>query len=179
MDFSFLNRITITGIVLLGLSFSSCNNGKKEKKVVVTREMLIEHNRKLLNLEAEVIKKYLDENNIQMQQTSTGLWYRIISDSVGPMITENQMVFLDYQVSLLDGTICYSAKKDGLWKIIVGKTEIETAVHEACLLASVGDSIQFIAPPHLAYGVAGDGNRVPSQSILLYNVKVLKVDKLP
>nr|WP_321412730.1 FKBP-type peptidyl-prolyl cis-trans isomerase [uncultured Carboxylicivirga sp.] len=171
-------RLTFFFIISLLILISSCQNDNKKKKVVITRDMLMEHNRKLLGLEADVIKKYLEDNKIEMQQTPTGLWYRIVSDSTSSNAEKNQVAYLDYKVSLLDGTECYSSDKDGIWTIVVGKGEIESAVQEALLLVGEGDSIQFIAPPHLAHGLAGDGDRIPSQSILKYDVKVLRIEKL-
>lgn len=179
MDFKFHKKIKIGAtLILLVISvqfFSSCGNDKKKRKVVVTKEMIMDHNRKLLSLETELIQKYLKENNIEMQQSPTGLWYTILSDSIGSNAKKEQLVYLDYTISLLDGTLCYSAEKDGVWTIIVGKGDVESAVQEALLLLSEGDSIQMIAPPHLAFGLAGDGDKVPGQSILLYNLKVLRI----
>jgi len=179
MDFKFYKKMKIGVtllLLLLSIQFlSSCGNDKKKRKVVVTKEMIMDHNRKLLTLETELIQKYLNENNIEMQQSQTGLWYTILSDSIGSNATNGQLVYLDYTISLLDGTLCYSAENDGIWTVIVGKGDVESAVQEALLLLSEGDSIQMIAPPHLAHGLAGDGDQVPGQSILLYNMKVLRI----
>jgi len=40
----------------------------------------------------------------------------------------------------------------------------------------VGDKATFIMPPHLAYGLPGDGNKIPARSVIAYEVILVKVD---
>lgn len=165
-------------VLLVMVSVEACQSDKQGKKVVVTKEMLINHNKKLLGLEAELIQKYLDENKIKMQQSQTGLWYRFIEDSVGNIAQKDQLVHLDYKVSLLNGKVCYSSEQDGVLSIVMGKGDIETGVQEVLFMLSEGDSIEFILPPHLAFGLTGDGDQIPAQSILKYEMRLLKIENL-
>lgn len=168
----------ILPLLLIVSVFGACHTDKNRKKVVVTKEMLMKHNRKLLNLEAEVIQKYLEKNQLQMLQSPTGMWYRFIVDSVGINAHKNQLVHLDYKISLLNDQLCYSFEKDGPLGIVTGKGDTEAGLQEALLMASEGDSLQLILPPHLAYGLAGDGRQVPGQAILKYDIKILKIENL-
>ena len=38
-----------------------------------------------------------------------------------------------------------------------------------------GDKARFIIPPHLAYGLLGDENRIPARSIIIYQVELVDV----
>jgi FKBP-type peptidyl-prolyl cis-trans isomerase len=41
---------------------------------------------------------------------------------------------------------------------------------------NVGDEAIFILPSHLAYGLSGDRSRIPFESPLIYDVKLVKLD---
>jgi FKBP-type peptidyl-prolyl cis-trans isomerase len=38
-----------------------------------------------------------------------------------------------------------------------------------------GQKGKFILPPHLAYGLLGDEKMIPSRSIIVYDIEMLKV----
>ena len=40
-----------------------------------------------------------------------------------------------------------------------------------------GDKARFVIPSHLAYGMQGDGNKIPGNSPLYYDVTLLKAEK--
>ena len=82
---------------------------------------------------------------------------------------------LDYRLELLDGTHLYSSTTDGLKRFIVDQSEAELGLHEAVKLLHPGDSARLVLPPHLAFGLMGDGNRIPKRATLVYHLKIVSV----
>jgi FKBP-type peptidyl-prolyl cis-trans isomerase FkpA len=57
----------------------------------------------------------------------------------------------------------------------VGRGGVESGLEEGILLLNEGGRAQFIMPPHLAHGLIGDDNQIPSRSIILYEIEVVEV----
>ena len=81
-------------------------------------------------------------------------------------------VSLTYNLNLLDGTPCYSSKEQGLKQFFVEKSDAEQGLHEAVQFMHPGDSALIIIPPHRAFGLTGDGNRIPPGAILVYEIRI-------
>jgi FKBP-type peptidyl-prolyl cis-trans isomerase FkpA len=161
---------------------SSCSGSQTHEKSGIQSEDIsletyINVNRSLVEREQQKIEKYVKKNNLDMQQTGTGLWYKIDEPGAGDSIRKGQVVTLDYQVKLLDGTICYDSEELGQKKFLVGQGGVESGLEEGVLLLRNGASARFIMPPHLAHGLIGDDNQIPSRAIILYVVKIVDVKK--
>lgn len=155
----------------------SCKPQKEQKRKSITREMLLQHNKNLVDLENKVIRTYIDSCGLQMQQTKTGLWYGIESDSIGEAAQKRDIVHLNYVICLLDSTLCYSSEKNGIWSFEVGKGNVESGIEEGILLMSEGDKASFILPPNMAHGLSGDGDKIPGRAILHYHLELLKIER--
>jgi FKBP-type peptidyl-prolyl cis-trans isomerase len=59
----------------------------------------------------------------------------------------------------------------------VEKSEAESGLHEAVQLLHQGDSARLVLPPHLGFGMVGDGNKIPPRAILVYMIKIRIVVK--
>jgi FKBP-type peptidyl-prolyl cis-trans isomerase len=59
---------------------------------------------------------------------------------------------------------------------VVGQGEVEPGLDEGIRLLHSGDKARFILPPHLAYGLIGDENKIPARSVIVYDLTVLSVD---
>ena len=95
----------------------------------------------------------------------------------GDSIADGDVIIIDYELSLLDGTICYNTDTLGAETIIVGHDNMETGLYEGLLLLHQGDKARLIMPPHLAHGLLGDNNKIPSRSIIIFDLNVLAVQK--
>ena len=90
------------------------------------------------------------------------------------MIKTGDIVALDYELRLLDGELVYSSKENGLKVFIVGRGGVESGLEEAVLHLHKGDEAEIIIPSHLAYGLAGDGDKIPIRSTIVYKLKVIE-----
>ena len=110
-----------------------------------------------------------------METTETGLWYMIYEKGTGIPSSNGKIATIKYNVYLLDGTLCYSSEKTGPKKFTIGKGGVERGLEEGVLMLHMGDKARFILPPHLAQGLTGDGNKIPSRSIILYEVELTQI----
>ncbi len=148
-------------------------NGEQKHRRKITQEDLINANRKLVGKDAEEIKHYLHVNNIEMAETNTGMWYVIEKEGSGALAKKGEIVKIAYKVSLLDGTLCYSSDSLGLKEFKVGQGGVESGLEEGILLLKKGSKAKFILPPHRAYGLVGDDDKIPAHSTIIYEVEVV------
>lgn len=140
------------------------------------KEMLMESSRYHANREDAEIDAFVKEQNLSLEKTGTGLRYRIFSASETPCdtIRAEQRIWLEYRVSLFDGTEAYSSEEGGARAFVVDHADVESGLHEAVKYMCLGDSGYFILPSHLAHGLTGDQHRIPSNSPIIYEIKVVK-----
>jgi FKBP-type peptidyl-prolyl cis-trans isomerase FkpA len=177
----FLSVISKAMVLISMMSISSCsgsqNRNQDNQSNEIPLETYIKINRSLVANEQVKIKAYLDSQNIEMDVTGTGLWYVIDAQGNGDQIKRGQIVTIDYQVKLLDGTICYDSDKSGPQEFEVGRGGVESGLEEGILMLKEGSKARFIMPPHLAHGLIGDDDEIPARAIIQYQVEVLDVKK--
>jgi FKBP-type peptidyl-prolyl cis-trans isomerase FkpA len=167
----------LVGIVL----FSSCSShkGKKERSAeadpVAMKQQLVNANVSVIHHESEQIQFYIKKHKWQMQETGTGLRYMIYKNGLGTMAKPGNLIKLKYGVSLLDSTICYPFETTEPIEFSVNQSDQIRGLHELALHLKKGDKVKAILPPHLAYGLSGDGNKIPSREVLVYDIEVLNI----
>ena len=134
-------------------------------------------NRYLATVDAERIESFAKRRNWKMQTTKTGLWYMIYEQGSGPKTKSGQLALLNYEISLLDGTLCYSSDSLGAKTFAVGHGGVESGLEEGILLLREGDKARLIMPPHRAHGLLGDMNKIPARSIIVYDIELLKLSE--
>ena len=167
------------GFIFFALSlFAACSgSGENRRKPYVSKEMLMNVNKKLVDRDALAIKKYADSLGLKMNTTKTGLWYLITKEGKGPKVKKGQVVTLKYKVSLLDGTLCYDSDKDGNKVFEAGHGGVESGLEEGVLMLNRGAQAIFILPPYLAHGLLGDENKIPAHSTIVYEIEVLSIEQ--
>lgn len=168
-------------VLISMMSISSCsgsqNRNNDNQSNQIPLETYIKINRSLVAKEQAKIKAYLDSQNIEMDRTGTGLWYVIDVPGKGAPVKRGEIVTIDYQIKLLDGTICYDSAESGPREFEVGRGGVESGLEEGVLLLKEGSKARFIMPPHLAHGLIGDDDKIPARAIIRYEVEVVDVKK--
>ncbi len=139
------------------------------------KEDMVRVNKLLNEQERQDIDNYIERHQLDMQSTGTGLRYMINHSGSGPLAVAEKVAVINYTVSLLDGRQVYSSDELGQKKFLIGKGGVEAGLEEGILLMRVGDKAKFILPSHLAYGLAGDDNKIPSRAPLLYAVELVEL----
>jgi len=133
-----------------------------------TEAELIEINRSLITQDRQQITGYLSKTNRQFTETNTGLWYSVIESGKGQTVKTGDDVSYDFECTLLNGDPCYS----GTQTIRVGYTDAGSGVTEGLHLMQEGSDYLFIVPPYLAFGLTGDGGKIPGRAILVYRIRI-------
>lgn len=167
------------GIALLGALVWSCQCSGQEKDTTAPdtgrRVNRIEAQREFLQKEDASIQAYIQDRDLNMERSGTGLYYRIIPDSLPGDTTAIQpgdRVNFRSHVYLLNGRKIYQRDR---W-LRVERQDAIIGLHEALKMMTVGDSGSFILPSHLAYGVPGDRKKVPPYTALHYYLQIEKVE---
>ena len=138
-------------------------------------EILLRVNREFIEEETQKIKTYAESRNWDMKPTESGLWYMIYSNGTGEQAATGKIATIEYTLSLMDSTVCYSSSLYGQKTFKLGFSEIESGLQEGVLLMRAGDKARMILPPHLAHGLAGDGDCIPRRAIIIYDVELVSI----
>ena len=139
------------------------------------KEMLLRVNKFLVQKDIELIKSYAERRGWEMEVTESGLFYDIYESNDGERAEDGMSIRINYMVSLLDGTLCYSSEQDGAKEFLLGKSYEISGLEQGVAIMHEGEKARFIIPPHLAYGLLGDEKRIPAWSIIVYEVELLEV----
>jgi FKBP-type peptidyl-prolyl cis-trans isomerase FkpA len=163
----------------------SCGNShtKPTKKPNIQsiefQNKLVDANKMYVKRESDEIDQYVAHQGWQMITTGTGLRYMIVKKGTGalakPDSNSTMIVKLKYKKSLLDGTLCYSSDSTGAAEFVVGQDNVETGLHEGIQFMHVGDKAVMILPSHLAFGLVGDGSKIPPRASVLYELELLSL----
>ncbi|MBO7459897.1 MAG: FKBP-type peptidyl-prolyl cis-trans isomerase [Bacteroidales bacterium] len=175
-----LKILTVFAVTSIFFMMGACSDGaervsktgfadNKQKK-----DSLENLNRYLVSQEKEAINEYILNSGVDFEKTGTGLCYRIINQGDSKLIKTGDIIVLDYELRLLNGDLIYSTDESGKKVFVVGHGGVESGLEEAILHLHRGDEAEIIIPSHLAYGLAGDGDRIPIRSTLVYKVKVIE-----
>lgn len=139
------------------------------------KEALIKQNQIRVKEESNHIAEYVEKTGLRMKKSDTGLYYRISKEGNGPKASMLSEVSLKYKVSLLDGTYCYSSDSTEILNLTVGQSNEPSGLQEGLLYIPEGSIATIIIPSYLAYGLTGDGDKIPGSQSLIYEIELLKV----
>jgi FKBP-type peptidyl-prolyl cis-trans isomerase FkpA len=165
----------VFSILLLLYYMISCNSAKEKpvNQQAPGKDDMAELNKYMVQKDRERIMNYIERKGLEMTESPSGLWYQIKSEGSGDYFRDNDKVVIDYECCLLDGTRCYSSEENGPKEVILGKSEVEAGLNQGLRMLKPGGKATFILPPFLAFGLVGDGKRIPSRSVIVYNIIVL------
>ena len=112
----------------------------------------------------------------KMTKTGTGLRHFVYHKSGSTDTAKYEdVVTVDFEISLLDGTICYTSEENGPEEFMVEKTDIESGLHEGIKFMCKGDRAKFILPSHMAHGLIGDEDKIPPLTPVIYDIELLEI----
>lgn len=159
----------------------SCSNSEKkvkktfdEKKVA---EPLVIANQNAVRVEDEDINLYIKRQQLKVEKSETGLRYNITKNGNGQIIQSEDIVTIDYQTFSINGELLYSSNESGPKVIKIDKSNEIQALDEVLKLMSNGDKAHLVIPSHLAYGIAGDGDKIRQRIPIVMKIKVVNVKK--
>lgn len=141
--------------------------------------------------QAATIEAYAAEKGLNVQKTDNGLYYVIEKEGTGNAVTPGTTMYVNYAGYLLDGTLFDTsweevAKSNNVFSegrpyqplpVNVGMGQVIPGWDEGLMLLKKGSKGKFLIPSPLAYGEAGAGAMIPGNSILIFDVEVVDVQK--
>lgn len=161
-------------MVLLG----SCGSNDKGEVRIDTRKVVQQvagANKELAISDGELIDRYFQRRGWDYKSTGSGLSYSIITKGKGTSVLKGTTVQISYRITLLNGAVCYGIAAPLEKEFVVGMGKEISGLEEAILLMKEGDRAIVAIPPHLAYGLLGDEDKIPPRSTIIYDLTVVKV----
>lgn len=154
------------------MSCDSCSNDKKVVQQMTQAQidsMLIAQNRSFLVQEKDRIQKFVSEKKWPTTISGTGIHYWIYENGEGETVKLEQVAMVEYEVSLLDGTVIYKSQPDEKVPVKIGHDNVESGLHEAIQLLRKGDRAKFVLPSYRAFGLTGEG-KIPMNASVVYDI---------
>ena len=104
--------------------------------------------------------------------TDSGLQYKVIEEGDGPKPFEHCNVIVHQRCALLNGKIIEDTYKENE-PDEVPIDELIEGYREALLLMNKGGKSRFYIPPDLAWGNKGSGSKIPPNSVLVFDVRLV------
>jgi FKBP-type peptidyl-prolyl cis-trans isomerase len=151
------------------------NNEFNHEKV---KQQFVKANQQVVVKENDEMDYYQKSHQMDFNKTMSGIRYYVYKpSSKGDSIKNDDIITINYTISLLDGTECYSSKTEGAKEFKVGMQDVENGLHKAVLFLKSGDKALIMIPSHLAHGLLGDSKKIPPQSPIIYDLEILSVNK--
>ena len=163
--------------------FISCSNRKENHIPPSTdekndkKETMMEVNKYLVKKDSEIIESYVERLGWDMNETASGLWYEIYHKGSGRKANSGMEATISYTIKLLDGTLCYEVTSENPKTFLIGQGGVESGLEEGILLLQEGDKARFIMPPHLAHGLIGDDDKIPSRATIIYDLTLISLSE--
>lgn len=159
-------------ISIAAISLYSCTEDEPEHVVVDWDKEKSTKLHHILAKEEDVdIRLFLARHaEWKMQKTGSGLQYYIYEHGEGDSVKVGNIVQVEYEISLLDGTICYATADDEVEEFVVDRAQIESGIQEGVKLLHQGDKVKFIFPSHLGHGLIGDMDKIPPLTPLVVDL---------
>lgn len=172
-------RKLIIFIVFLSFIFVGCKESvQKPTKPLDENELkepLMNANQEAVRLEDEDIDLYIKRQQMDAIRTETGLRYQITKQGKGSFLKNKDIATLSFKTFSINGELLYSSDESGEKVMEIDKNNEIQALDEMLKLMNVGAEAHLVIPSHLAYGIAGDGDKIRQRIPIVMKIKVLNV----
>lgn len=137
-----------------------------------------------IEVDDKLLQDYFAKNNLTPKKTASGLYYIIEKEGKGDLIQPGQMASTMYTGRLLDGK-AFDSNVDPAFghtdpfMVPVGAQQVIKGWDEGLMLLKKGSKARFFIPSPLAYGQDAMGDRIPANSVLIFDVEILDVTSRP
>jgi len=123
----------------------------------------------------KLITDYLATNKLTAQKTQTGVYYIITKKGKGATPTSGSMVQVHYTGKLLAGDVFDSSVGKDPLEFAIGVGQVIPGWDEGISLLNEGAKATILIPSPLGYGPMAMGDKIPANSVLLFDVELLKI----
>ncbi|MBO6117640.1 MAG: FKBP-type peptidyl-prolyl cis-trans isomerase [Bacteroidales bacterium] len=177
-------------ILLSFCCFISCSKGYNEDFAVGRDEKSneadqrnkqlqksLENANKIINIkETENILSYIDRRKWNMQHKD-GVYLQIVREGVGDFIQSGDIVTMQYDCFLLNGTKINDSSDNVITFSAKGDTKVPFGVISAVKYMKNNTSARLIIPSELAFELTDEGEKQSSNNTLIYIIDIKDVQK--
>ncbi|GAB4528074.1 MAG: hypothetical protein Tsb0010_10730 [Parvularculaceae bacterium] len=111
-----------------------------------------------------------------VQVTPSGLQYQVVASGgdYGRTPFRADIVRVRYEGRFIDGTV-FDSKMDPNYMVEFNVSELIPGWKEALGMMKEGDAWRLFIPPDLAYGEKGQGDRIPPDQALIFDIELVEV----
>lgn len=121
------------------------------------------------------LKKNKGEKGVAV--TKSGLQYKVLNEGSGELVTEQDIVTVNYKGTFIDGTEFDSTEKHGK-PVQLQVNQVIPGWTEALQMMRPGSKLRIVIPPALAYGEQGAPPVIEPNSVLVFEVELLSIDSI-
>jgi len=134
------------------------------------KENMINANRYIAKSEETQIDNYVARRQWQMKRLSGGARVMELTAGSGRQIGYEDTVTLRYRVEAINGAVIYDQVEE---TVVAGHLQPVRGLDAALLTLHYGSRARVILPSEQAYGVVGDGDRIGSRIVLVYELEIV------
>ena len=164
---------TIFNIAFVAVLVLACEEKQAPKSVPdITKEESSDFNKAVNKDVMFMIDDYINAHGWQVEETGTGVKYMIYKHGEGMNAEPGLIALINFELTLLDGTVCYSSEVSGPKSFKISQADLESGLLDAILKMHVGDKAKIIMPHFRAHGLVGDFKKIPPLSPVIYDVEL-------
>lgn len=119
---------------------------------------------------------FLEKNRKKdgVKVTQSGLQYQVLENINGPKPFKNDRVRVDQRAWLIGGKILDDTYKEGI-PMEFSLNEVIDGYQEGLQMMGIGSKYRFFVPPDLGWGEKGSEGRIGPNSVVIFEVRLLKI----
>lgn len=121
----------------------------------------------------EFLKKYKEEKNVVTLES--GVMYKVLKVGYGPKPTLQDTVVFHYEGKLIDGKVLSNSRQKKEPGIFCMKDVPIQGLKLALQEMPKYSTWEVVIPPDLAFGKEGAGDKIPSNSAVIFKVELMKI----
>lgn len=130
----------------------------------------------------KLLQDYFVKNNLTPTKTASGLYYIMENAGSGAAIMPGQTVTVNYTGRTMDGNVFDSNMDEKFqhkqpFPFVIGQGQVIPGWDEGVALMKKGGKAKLFIPSTLAYGQNSPSPAIAPNSILIFDVEVLKVEE--
>ncbi len=168
-------------IIVFFIVFISCKGieARRPKQHVTTNfyKEVLKKNKELNKIEQKKISYLISKDTVNVYKTSSnGFWYTYIKKDTLNTVTPklDDTVTLSFNITSLNDDVIYE-QQEVTYK--VDKEDFIPGLQEGVKLMKEGESVLFIIPSYIAYGVTGDGNKIGMSTPIKSTLKLIQINQ--
>lgn len=135
---------------------------------------------KQIGVDDKLIQEHLAKNKIKAEKTASGLYYKMTKQGTGAQATAGQKVSVNYTGMLLNGEK-FDSNVDPQFQhvqpfeFMLGAGNVIKGWDEGIALLKEGGKATLYIPSNLAYGKNSPSPKIPANSVLVFDVELVKI----